>query len=549
MAILLDCAACGRQFRVKDHFRGTPIKCPGCKTKMLVEGPHVQGYDVFISYSSKDSQVADAVCAALESKGVRCWIAPRDIPAGASWGAAIIEGIEDSRVMLLVFSEHSNGSDQVLREVERAVAKRIPLVPLRLDKTPMSKALEYFLAACHWQDATDGPLEDHLAGLTSVIRARLLHRAAEQSPADAAAAAPPTSAPPPVPDGQVRSMAIKVSAVVLGVAAIAGAVALSLRDRSEHATTSRTDSAVIATVPGAATWTPLFNGKNLDGWSLHGSKVTQLTVADGVLTATNTGRPGFHDDLVTDRHDFQNFRLRYEFNVTSEAPYASVKLRVDPSDVTFGGMRCYGVHFTGAGPVGAVRYNVSSRIRQNLRLAESDAPSFKPDKWVAVVVTVNGYRATIEVDGKPTIEITDVGSTFPRGAIALGFVEKTVTQYRNIEIQELPPSPPSERRFRWVYRKLTPNNYNERWGVFAYADPLRWIETFTHTEGFVRYEWKELRRTDEFVEIERPFGNGKLFARLYDDHGDFGPSLGKLKPGIDGNWEPDSAAPATSSSH
>lgn len=39
-------------------------------------------HDVFISYASSDKPVADAVCAALEQRGIRCWIAPRDILPG-----------------------------------------------------------------------------------------------------------------------------------------------------------------------------------------------------------------------------------------------------------------------------------------------------------------------------------------------------------------------------------------------------------------------------------------------------------------------------------
>ena len=43
-------------------------------------------HEVFISYSSKDKTVADAACSVLENKGIRCWVAPRDIVAGVEWG-------------------------------------------------------------------------------------------------------------------------------------------------------------------------------------------------------------------------------------------------------------------------------------------------------------------------------------------------------------------------------------------------------------------------------------------------------------------------------
>jgi hypothetical protein len=45
-------------------------------------------HDVFISYSSKDKPVADAVCAGPEGRGIRCWVAPRDIHARIYFSAA-----------------------------------------------------------------------------------------------------------------------------------------------------------------------------------------------------------------------------------------------------------------------------------------------------------------------------------------------------------------------------------------------------------------------------------------------------------------------------
>jgi hypothetical protein len=55
-------------------------------------------HDVFISYSSKDKVVADAVCAGLEGRGIACWIAPRDLVPGVDWGAAIVDAISGSKV-------------------------------------------------------------------------------------------------------------------------------------------------------------------------------------------------------------------------------------------------------------------------------------------------------------------------------------------------------------------------------------------------------------------------------------------------------------------
>src|ERR1035438_640129 len=74
-------------------------------------------HDVFISYSAKNNTTADAVCAMLESNGIRCWIAPRDVVPGMEWGECIIDAIEQSRIMVLVFTAAANDSPQRLPSV------------------------------------------------------------------------------------------------------------------------------------------------------------------------------------------------------------------------------------------------------------------------------------------------------------------------------------------------------------------------------------------------------------------------------------------------
>ncbi len=122
-------------------------------------------HDVFVSYSHHDRAQADAVCATLEAKGIRCWIAPRDVVPGQEWGAAIVEAIRSSRVMVLVFSSHANASPQIRREVERAVSAGSVLIPFRIEDVAPAEALEYFLGAPHWLDALTPPMEVHLARL------------------------------------------------------------------------------------------------------------------------------------------------------------------------------------------------------------------------------------------------------------------------------------------------------------------------------------------------------------------------------------------------
>jgi hypothetical protein len=192
MPISVACT-CGYRFRVEDSAAGKGGTCPACNQPLKLEGQRVAPYDLFISYSSKDKTIADAAVAVLEQRGLRCWIAPRDIVAGKEWSESIIEGIEQSRLMVLIFSQHSNQSQQVVREVERAVAKGLAIIPFRIEDIPASKSMEYFISSRHWLDAWNPPLEQHLNRLAGMA-GHLLDNA------------------PPPKSADDRSLASKVSA-------------------------------------------------------------------------------------------------------------------------------------------------------------------------------------------------------------------------------------------------------------------------------------------------------------------------------------------------
>lgn len=125
--------------------------------------------EVFISYSSIDRAIAEAVCSTLESNGIACWIAPRDINPGMDWGEAIIDAINQCRVMVLIFSSRANASAQIKREVERAINKGVKVIPLRIEDVVPAKALEYFIGSVQWFDAMTVPVEGHLSDLVRTV--------------------------------------------------------------------------------------------------------------------------------------------------------------------------------------------------------------------------------------------------------------------------------------------------------------------------------------------------------------------------------------------
>ena len=107
-------------------------------------------HDVFISYSSKDKAVANAVCHVLEQHGISCWIAPRDVQPGIPYAREIISGIENCQLMILIFTCHSNISEHVASEIDVAFNKGKIIVPLLADETPMNEDLKYYLGRKHW---------------------------------------------------------------------------------------------------------------------------------------------------------------------------------------------------------------------------------------------------------------------------------------------------------------------------------------------------------------------------------------------------------------
>lgn len=121
--------------------------------------------DVFISYSSKNKDIADAVVAEYEQHGIRCWYAPRDIMPGDEWVSAIHEAIKNCRLFVLIYTEPSNASKQVANEVALAFNSEKKMIPFKLSDVTMSNELEYYLTRVHWLDAVNTPLSEGVVKL------------------------------------------------------------------------------------------------------------------------------------------------------------------------------------------------------------------------------------------------------------------------------------------------------------------------------------------------------------------------------------------------
>lgn len=114
-------------------------------------------YDVFISYSSDDQKVVEGLCAYLEAQKIRCFVAYRDIHPSMVWARAIVEALDESRMMVVVFSENFNRSEQVDREIELASEDKKPILTFRITDDAFKGAKKYYLTNLNWIDAFPDP--------------------------------------------------------------------------------------------------------------------------------------------------------------------------------------------------------------------------------------------------------------------------------------------------------------------------------------------------------------------------------------------------------
>jgi hypothetical protein len=109
---------------------------------------------VFISHSARDKDKANEISEHLELSGIRCWIAPRDIAAGTSYGDGISDAVRTSAAVLLVLSVESNRSHHVAREVELALEHRLPVLPVLIQAIDASEAM-FLIRSLQWIDLSE----------------------------------------------------------------------------------------------------------------------------------------------------------------------------------------------------------------------------------------------------------------------------------------------------------------------------------------------------------------------------------------------------------
>ena len=189
--------------------------------------------DVFVSHSAQDKKVAETICGAMEQQGILCWVAPRDVRPGKSFPGEITRAIQQSKVMLLIFSTHSNSSEQVLREVQLAVDCRVPIVRLRMEDIPLSDDLRYYLSTPQYLDALTPPLTKHIRPLVAAVK-ELLDAAAEETGGTAPSASVSMATQPaaaPIAARSEQKSSTRRTAMIVGAIVVLAVLAFTMWSR------------------------------------------------------------------------------------------------------------------------------------------------------------------------------------------------------------------------------------------------------------------------------------------------------------------------------
>ena len=114
-------------------------------------------YDVFISYSRKDTKIANRILSALEAAGYHCFIDRVGISGGADFPAVICDAIMNSKLTLLLASENSYKSEYTQKELVFTVNNKGSqfIFPLIIDGSSLPKNLEFMLSNINWRTLSD----------------------------------------------------------------------------------------------------------------------------------------------------------------------------------------------------------------------------------------------------------------------------------------------------------------------------------------------------------------------------------------------------------
>ncbi len=169
--------------------------------------------DIFLSYCRADRPLAERFVSTAAARGIEVWF-DEEIEAGEDWREKIVDALGAAKALVILFSDHSNASRQLIKELALADNLQKPIVPVLVSDCEPKGAYLYEMASRNWIKIHPHP-ETRLSALIDKLITELeLHGGSPSpTPVSAAMAAParpvtpanpPTVLPPVMPVASAR---------------------------------------------------------------------------------------------------------------------------------------------------------------------------------------------------------------------------------------------------------------------------------------------------------------------------------------------------------
>lgn len=187
-----------------------------------------------------------------------------------------------------------------------------------------------------------------------------------------------------------------------------------------------------ASLAGASEFKPLFNGKNLDGWVVHGTE--KWFVQDDLLVC-ESGPDKAYGYLTTQEH-YKNFILTLEFKPESNGN-SGVFIRSSVEGTRVSGWQVE-IARTGTGFI-YESYGRGWLVKPD----PAKNKLLKPKEWNTMKIEVRGDQVVTWLNGHEILDLADAKIGAGEGSIALQIHSGGGVRilWRNILLQPLPDAP------------------------------------------------------------------------------------------------------------
>lgn len=101
---------------------------------------------VYIYYSSNNYSEATKVCIFLESKGINCWLAPRNVLSSLDYNTQVTAAINDCSIALFIANNNTNDINTLPNELNTVATKKKTIIFFKIENYDISDVLSYYFS-------------------------------------------------------------------------------------------------------------------------------------------------------------------------------------------------------------------------------------------------------------------------------------------------------------------------------------------------------------------------------------------------------------------